>query len=290
MSKRLQKLADCQFIDIHYHAEPDLYQRRLTAIEAGKIYQSLQGIVVLKSHLGATSVQATLAQKQGLPVLPSLVLNHIAGGIDYRVILRALAEYQPLIPAKMIVHFPTITGRKFQSKLSRQLVHPALSEQCFVGETVFDERKRLRRKAIDVLKMTQDYPLVLSTGHASKDETYALLDACVRYRVPALLLNQPAHPLTALLAEELQEISQHDFVWIEQTVLTYLLGHQDSDDLAKVLRQVPRVIYSSDLGQTSQMDITDWLNYSANLFAELGLSSERKEALCRTNALALLSL
>lgn len=290
MSKLLQKLADCQFIDIHYHAEPDLYQRRLTAIEAGKIYQSLQGIVVLKSHLGATSVQATLAQKQGLPVLPSLVLNHIAGGIDYRVILRALAEYQPLIPAKMIVHFPTITGRQFQSKLSRQLVHPALSEQCFVGETVFDERKRLRRKAIDVLKMTQDYPLVLSTGHASKDETYALLDACVRYRVPALLLNQPAHPLTALIAEELQEISQHDFVWIEQTVLTYLLGHQDSDDLAKVLRQVPRVIYSSDLGQTSQMDITDWLNYSANLFAELGLSSQRQEALCRTNALALLSL
>ncbi|HHF7347487.1 TPA: DUF6282 family protein [Legionella feeleii] len=290
MSKLLQKLADYQFIDIHYHAEPDLYQRRLTALEAGKIYQSLQGIVVLKSHLGATSVQATLAQRQGLPVLPSLVLNHIAGGIDYRVILRALAEYQPLIPAKMIVHFPTITGRKFQSKLPRQLVHPALSEQCFVGETVFDERKRLRRKVIDVLKMTRDYPLVLSTGHASKDETYALLDACVRYRVPALLLNQPAHPLTALIAEELQEISQHDFVWIEQTVLTHLLGHQDSDDLAKVLRQVPRVIYSSDLGQTSQMDITDWINYSANLFAELGLSSQRKEALCRTNALALLSL
>lgn len=290
MSKFLQKLADYQFVDIHYHADPDLYQRRLTAIEAGKIYQSLQGIVVLKSHLGATSVQATLAQKQGLPVLPSLVLNHIAGGIDYRVILRALAEYQPLIPAKMIVHFPTITGRKFQSKLPRQLVHPALSEQCFVGETVFDERKRLRREAIDVLKMTQDYPLVLSTGHASKDETYTLLDACVRHRVPALLLNQPAHPLTALSAEELQEISKHDFVWIEQTALTYLLGHQDRDDLAKVLRQLPRVIYSSDLGQTSQMDIADWLHYSANLFAELRVSSQRKEALCRTNALALLSL
>ncbi|WP_019215607.1 DUF6282 family protein [Legionella tunisiensis] len=290
MSKFLQKLADYQFIDIHYHADPDLYQRRLTAIEAGKIYQSLQGIVVLKSHLGATSVQATLAQKQGLPVLPSLVLNHIAGGINYRVILRALAEYQPLIAAKMIVHFPTITGRKFQSKLPRQLVHPALSEQCFVGETVFDEKKRLRRAAIEVLKMAQDYPLVLSTGHASKDETYALLDACIKHRVPALLLNQPAHPLTALMAEELQEISKHDFVWIEQTVLTYLLGHQNRDDLAKVLHQIQRVIYSSDLGQTNQMHITDWLNYSTKLFAELELSSQRKEALCRTNALALLSL
>lgn len=290
MSKFLKNLADYQFIDIHYHAEPDLYQRRLTAIEAGKIYQSLQGVVVLKSHLGATSVQATLAQKQGLPVLPSLVLNHIAGGIDYRVILRALAEYQPLIAAKMIVHFPTLTGRKFQSKLSRQLVDPGLSETCFVGETVFDERKQIRRKVIEILKMAQDYPLVLSTGHASKDETYALLDACVKHRVPALLLNQPTHPLTALTAEELQEISKHDFVWVEQTVLTYILGHQNREDLAKVLHQVPRVIYSSDLGQTSQMDIAAWLNYSAKLFAELELSAQRKEALCRTNALAMLSL
>lgn len=286
----LKALNDYKFIDIHYHASPDLYERRLTALEAGICYQNLGGAVVLKSHLGATSVQATLAQSQELPVLPSLVLNHIAGGIDYRVIIRALAEYQPQIAAKMIVHFPTITGRKFQSKLARELISDTLSKETLASETLFNENNQLRPEVIDILKMAKDYPIVLSTGHASKDETYCLIDACVKYGVSALLLNQPANPLTGLNAKDLNEIAKHDFVWTEQTALTYLLGHQSKEDFAAVLNTVPRLIYSSDLGQTSQMDVDNWLSYSETLFNEFKLSSQRKDELWRTNALKLLAI
>ena len=56
-----------KFFDIHYHASPDLYKRRYNATEVAKKYKSLQGAVVLKSHLGTTSVQASLLQKEGLP-------------------------------------------------------------------------------------------------------------------------------------------------------------------------------------------------------------------------------
>lgn len=289
MVNKLKALEEYKFIDIHYHAGPDLYIRRFDAIEAGNYYQQLNGAVVLKSHLGSTGVHATLAQAQGLPVLPSLVLNQIAGGIDYRVIIRALAEYQPLIAAKMIVHFPTITGRRFQSKLTRRIVHPHLGEYCFANETLFNDRNQLRKKVIDILKMAGDYPIVLSTGHASKDETYRLIEACIKYKVSALLLNQPANPLTGMNAKELKEIACYDFVWIEQTALTYLLGHQNKEDLSEVLSTVPRVIYSSDLGQTSQMGIDSWFSYSKKLFEEFSLSSKRKEELWRSNALALLS-
>lgn len=64
-----------------------------------------------------------MAQAEGYPVLPSLVLNDIAGGFDYRVIIRALLEYKPLIEARMIVHLPTITGRAYQSRLARNLTY-----------------------------------------------------------------------------------------------------------------------------------------------------------------------
>jgi hypothetical protein len=224
-----------QFIDIHYHAAPDLYERRLTALEAGRCYQALKGAVVLKSHLGATSVQASLAQSEGLPVFPSLVLNHIAGGIDYRVIIRALTEYQGLMPVKMIVDFPTMTGRKYQSKLSRQLKHEVWQQYTLLGETLFNEAKQLRKEAIDILKLAKDYPIVLSTGHAAKEEVYSLVEACIKYDVPDLLLNQPANPLTGLDAKALRELAQYDFIWIEQTLLTYLLGHQSKEDFAEVL-------------------------------------------------------
>jgi hypothetical protein len=286
----MRALADYKFIDIHYHACPDLYERRWNAIEAGQIYQSLNGAVILKSHLGATSIQATLAQRMGLPVFSSLVLNHIAGGLNYRVILQALSEYQPLITAKMIVHFPTITGRKIQSKLSRTLTHPYLSEHSQKSETLFNTKQQLRKEVIDILKMASDYPIVLSTGHASQEEVYQLIDACIQYKVPALLLNQPANPLTGLKAQALNELVKNEFIWVEQTALTYLLGHQDKDDFTAVLTSIPRVIYSSDLGQTNQMDVADWLAYSTHIFGELGISEQRKDDLMRSNALKLLNL
>lgn len=284
------KLTEYTFIDIHYHASPDLYERRWHALKAGQIYQSLNGAVFLTSHLGATSVQATLAQKLGLPVFPSLVLNHLAGGINYRVILHALNEYQPVTAAKMLVHFPTITGRHFPSKLSRQLINPNLSQYSQHGETLFNRQKKLRKNAIDILKMANDYPIVLTTGHASAEEIYSLIDACITYNVPALLLNQPAHPLVNLNAAALNELVKNEFVWVEQTVLTYLLGHQDKEDFTALLTTTPRVIYSSDLGQTNQMDIENWLDYSNTLFAELQLSPQRKTDLICSNAAKLLTL
>ncbi|APF04403.1 TPA: DUF6282 family protein [Legionella pneumophila] len=283
-------LKKLKFIDIHYHATPDLYIRRRNAIEAGKLYHSLYGAVVLKSHIGSTGVQATIGQEMGLPVFPSVVLNHINGGINYRAIIRALSEYQPLFSGKMIVDFPTITGRKFQSKLSRKLTHDNLKQYTQQVETLFGSKQQLRKEVIDILKMARDYPIVLTSGHASRDEIYRLIDACNQYDVPSLLLSQPSNPLTGLKFPELNELLKNEWLWVEQTALTFILGHQDKQDFSQVLTHLPRVIYSSDLGQPSQMDIPEWLHFSKRIFHELDLSEKRKEELLLSNAIALLNL
>lgn len=282
--------APYKFIDIHYHAAPDLYVRRLDALSAGRIYQLLQGAVILKSHLGSTSVQASLAQCEGLPVFPSLVLNDIAGGIDYRVVLKALSDYQPSIPSKLLVHFPTITGRSYHSKLKRQLTHPHLSKISLKSQTVSNEQGTLRKEVLDIFKLARDYPIVLSSGHASKEEVYRLLDTATKYQLTAFLLNQPANPLTGLMADELLALSKdYPFLWVEQTLLTYLLGHQSQEDLRRVLCSLPRVIYSSDLGQTNQMDIFSWFGYATRLLKTFNVSPAREQALWKMNALRLLS-
>ncbi len=286
----LKKLSDYKFIDIHYHAEPDLYTRCLDALDAGKDYAKLEGAVVLKSHLGSTTVHATLAQKAGYPVFASLVLNSIAGGIDYRVIMQALAEYQPIIEAKLLVHFPTITGRKHNSTLNRKLTNPHLQAYSLKGLNLTKESSvfELKNEVVDIIKMSRDYPITLSSGHANKEEVYALVDACDKYQVK-LLLNQPANPLTNLNADELLKITECPWIWVEQTFLTYILGYQDENDFTDVLQKVPRVIYSSDLGQTNQMDISGWRLHSQQKFEELTLSYERKEELWKTHALTLLT-
>lgn len=281
-------LTNATFIDLHYHAAPDLYARRYSAIEAGRLYKSLHGAVVLRSHLGSTAVQATLAQEEGLPVFPSVVLNKIAGGIDYRVVMRALAEYQGEEKVRLLVDFPTQTGRGYKSKVTRELCFPNLKDVAFEPETLFDESLQLKQSAVDILKMARDWPIVLSTGHASKEEVYAFLEACEKFNVPKVLLNQPANPQTGLFQSELMAIHS-DKVYVEQTALTAVVGHQSEQDFYGVLKNVHNVIYSSDFGQTSQMDVHDWLTFSNDAFERAQLSEERRAAVAKFNPTALLS-
>ncbi len=283
------KLSDFHFIDVHYHSNPDLYQRRYDAMTVGQHYKKHQGAVVLKSHLGATSVQASLAQAQGLPVLASVVLNDIAGGLDYKVVVRALMEYQPIIQARLIVHLPTITGRKYHSKLKRQLRHEQFAGFSQKPLTVFDDHHRLKPEVKELIRLSANEPVVLSTGHASKEETYALLEESSRYAGCRLMLNQPANPLTGLKAPELAQIAGQPNVFIEQTALTYLLGHQTEQDFSQVLLTVPRVVYSSDLGQTSQMDIDDFFCSSKQYFERFAIPAQRVLDICKNHPVEMLA-
>jgi len=278
------------FIDIHYHANPDLYKRKYNVLQVGRKYQQLNGAVVLKSHLGSTAVQATIAQNEGLPVFPSMVLNDISGGIQYKSILRALAEYQPIYPSKLIVDLPTITGRKHSSKLSRAMNYPHMRKHLSLPTTINIKDKFIKNTLKDIFKLGCDYPVVISTGHSSKEEVYSIIDLCDQVGSPPLLLNQPANPLTGLKAHELIEISKLSSIWIEQTALTYLLSYQEKHDLKKVLTQIKNVIYSSDLGQVSQIDIMDWIEQSEKLFSEFRISTSRKVEICLINPSALLTI
>ncbi|WP_199154435.1 DUF6282 family protein [Chromobacterium sp. ASV23] len=276
------------FIDVHYHAGPDAYIRRHSVVGAAQHYAQEEGWVVLKNHLGCTAAQAWEARQLGLPVSGSIVLNEIAGGIDTRVVERSLCQHGEG-PLRLIVHLPTVTGRKHNSRLSRSLSHSILRDKEIGPLTVSGEDGRLTVAACDVLRMAKDYPIVISTGHANRDEVLRLVDAAVRFDVPRLMLNQPANPLTGLNADDLADIGQAPMVYVEQTALTYLLGYQDKEDFSRVLSALPRVIYSSDLGQVSQPDIATWLEMSRGYFHEFGLSAARVDEVCRANPLEMLT-
>ncbi|AYZ65618.1 hypothetical protein EGY31_20230 [Burkholderia multivorans] len=281
-------IAQATFIDVHYHAGPDAFVRRRSVLDAGARYREAGGWVVLKNHLGCTAAQAWEARQAGLPVSASIVLNEIAGGIDRRAVERSLCQHGEG-PVRLIVHFPTVTGRKHASRLARERSHPILDQRAIAPCTVSDADGRLKDSVVDILRMARDYPLVISTGHANRDEVYRLVDAAIRHDVPRLMLNQPANPLTGLRAAELRDIASAPMVYVEQTALTYLLGYQDADDFRAVLADVPRVVYSSDLGQTSQPDIADWLRTSSGWFDAFGLSRERIDDITRVQPLALLT-
>ena len=286
----MSDIGEIGFLDIHYHSNPDLYHRRYTALEAGQFYRESGGGVVLKSHLGSTACAAHIAQANGYPVWGSVVLNDIAGGISYKSVLRALANSKPDEGMRLLVHFPTITGRAHQSRLERQGVYPKYQTDLCQPLTVSDEQGYLRQSVWDIIKMAKDFPITLSTGHANQAEVFELVNACLKIGVDRLLLNQPANPMTGLSYTDLKQLTQEPLVWIEQTALTYLLGYQSFGDFQNVIKHLPQVIYSSDLGQTSQMMVAEWCQRTTHWFDRMNLSKRRRNEVCHKNPIKLLSL
>ncbi|WDO05451.1 DUF6282 family protein [Streptomyces murinus] len=278
------------FVDVHYHVGPDAYVRRHTAATAGDQYARLGGWVVLKNHLGSTAAQAWEARQQGLPVSGSIVLNDIAGGLDTRAVEQAVVQHGEDSGLRLIVHLPTVTGRTHTSRLSRTPAHPLLARDGLRPLTVTDGDGALKAEAREILRMARDLPIVISTGHADGREVALLVEEAVRLDVPRVMLNQPANPMTGLSCADLLDIASAEQVYAEQTALTYLLGYQDWDDFAAVLAKVPRALYSSDLGQTSQMDIGEWTTHSRDWFEKAGLDEGRITEVVRDAPLRMLSL
>ncbi|OIK27491.1 DUF6282 family protein [Streptomyces malaysiense] len=278
------------FVDVHYHVGPDAYVRRHTAVTAGEQYARLGGWVVLKNHLGSTAAQAWEARQQGLPVSGSIVLNDIAGGLDTRAVEQAVVQHGEDSGLRLIVHLPTVTGRTHKSRLARTPAHPLLARDGLRPLTVTDGEGGLRAEVREILRMARDLPIVISTGHADGREVALLVEEAVRLDVPRVMLNQPANPMTGLTCADLLDIASAEQVWAEQTALTYLLGYQDWDDFSAVLAKVPRAVYSSDLGQTSQMDIGEWTTHSRDWFEKAGLDEGRVTEVVRDAPLRMLSL
>ncbi|MEV3859533.1 DUF6282 family protein [Streptomyces sp. NPDC050095] len=279
-----------RFVDVHYHAGPDAYVRRHTAAAAAGRYAELGGWVVLKNHLGSTAAQAWEARQRGLPVSGSVVLNDIAGGLDTRTVLQSVVQHGEDSGLRLIVHLPTVTGRTHRSRLARSPGHRLLARDGLRPLTVSDDHGRIRPQVRELLHAARDLPIVLSTGHASGAEVRLLVEEAVRLDVPRLMLNQPASPLTGLTAADLLDLASAEQVYTEQTALTYLLEYQDREDFDAVLARVPRVVYSSDLGQTSQMDVAQWWDQSHQWFRAAELTAERITDITRAAALRMLRL
>lgn len=277
------------FLDVHYHARPDAYLRRRGVIGTGQGYRDLGGGVVLKNHLGSSVAAAEAARELDLPVLGSVVLNAIAGGPVPRVVTQALAQVQAPHSGRLLVHLPTHTRTRHVSTLKRAISNDYVSRDGFEPCALCDDTGRLTAQVLELVRWAKDHPVVLSTGHADRDTVYRLIDAAKNSGLPRLMLNQPASPMTGLNAADLKALAGESWLFIEQTALTYLLGYQTWEDFAAVLKDVPNVVYSSDLGQTSQIDIAEWRTCSHSWFQATGLDAQRIQSIELETPLAMLS-
>lgn len=278
------------FLDVHYHANPDAYKRRFNAIEAGTAYQKMRGGVLLKSHLGCTSSVAATAQSMGLPVFGSVALNSIAGGLDLRSIKQSLCYYSGNPHCgRLVVDLPTVVPTQHRSKLKRAYANDAVERFAQVPCQLGTEQQPLFVGIDDLLDFCRDENVVLTTGHATRTQIESLLNLCVKKGGVRLLLNQPANPITRMNAAALKSLGKHGWLYVEQTSLTVLLGYQTMEDFQEVLTEVNNVVYSSDLGQIDQLSPMEWYKQSEVWFESMQVSPVRVKTITLTNPLHMLS-
>ncbi|MED7948528.1 DUF6282 family protein [Streptomyces sp. BE303] len=281
--------ADRQVVDVHYHAGPDLYRRRLTAAGAGRAYAGIDGWVAVKSHLGSTAASAWEARQEGLPVSGAVVLNELAGGVRTRVVEQAVYAHGPDSPARLLVHLPTHIGPAHPSPLHRAPFHPLLDLERWRGPRILDGTGRLARPVREVLRAARDLPVVLATGHCDREETLRVADEAARLDVPRLLLTHATHPMSGLTPADLAGLADLPGLYVELTALMLLLGHRSPGHLAELVRAHPRIVFSSDLGQPDQPDPAGWLVRNAEWFRAAGLTGTQVRAVTRLNPAALLA-
>ncbi|MFE5580844.1 DUF6282 family protein [Kitasatospora sp. NPDC056531] len=276
-------------VDLHYHAGPDLYRRRLTSLGAGRAYQDVGGWVVLKSHLSSTAARAWEARQEGLPVSGTLVLNELAGGVRPRAVEQAVYAHGPDSPARLVVHLPTLVGHTHCSPLRRTPFHPLLDPERWRTRPVLDDNGRLRRDVREVLRAARDLPVAVATGHSDREAVLRIVDEAVRLDLPRLLLTHATHPMSGFTPDNLTDLSQVPGLYVEITALTLLLGHRDAGHLSELVHAHPRVLFSSDLGQPDQPDVKEWLDLSAQWFRDAGLTNREIRAITWANPVNLLT-
>ncbi|GHB12304.1 hypothetical protein GCM10010512_49570 [Streptomyces thermoviolaceus subsp. thermoviolaceus] len=278
-----------QVVDVHYHAGPDLYRRRLTVGGAGRAYAGLDGWAVVKSHLASTAASAWEARQEGLPVSGAVVLNEVAGGVHPRVVEQAVYAHGPDSPARLLVHLPTMVASGHRSALRREPFHPMLEVDRWRTARVLEAPGRLRRAVREVLVAAKDLPVAVATGHCDREETLRLVDEAVRLGLPRLLLTHATHPMSGLTVEDVSQLADVPGLYVEFTALTLLLGHRDARHLGALVRAHPRTVFSSDLGQPDQPEPGEWLRLSRDWFEHAGLTAHQVRAVTGLNPAGLLS-
>lgn len=223
-------------IDLHFHAGPDVRDRKLTYLEAAREAQEAgMKAVLIKSHVTITADIATLLQPlvPGLRIFGGVALNDPVGGLNPHAVETALK-----LGAKQ-VWMPTLSAanhRRFEHRRG--------------GITILTRQGRLKKEASEILEILCRHDVVLSTGHLSLGETRVLVTEARRRKIQKVLVTHPDHSLIAIPAAEQKDLAREG-VFFDRCFPTKEMCALTMEKMAAMIREVGVVstVLSTDFGQ-----------------------------------------
>ncbi|HET6551316.1 MAG TPA: DUF6282 family protein [Solirubrobacter sp.] len=291
-SQRARELVRGGF-DPHVHVAPDFAPRRITDLELARrcLEVGLAGFG-LKSHYTATAERAAVvsAAVPGVRALGAIVLNHAVGGLNATAVEVAARQ------GARIVWLPTVSSEnefgevehadpdgkvpvwvRFELELRAAGVDPR-------PVPVVDADGRPLPELLEVLAVIARHDLVLATGHLSRDEIFAAVDAAVEAGVKTIVVTHPEFPSQRISPADQEELAERGAL-MERAFTTAYTGKCTWEAVFDATRAVGarHTVWGSDLGQSFNPPVEDGLALMADRFLEAGFSDEEVRVMAVDN-------
>ena len=269
--------------DTHMHISPDVVERRIDDLSLARKFAELgMAGFVLKSHYGSTAERASVvrAAVPGVDVRGAIALNRAVGGINPLAVEIAARE------GARTVWLPTVDsvneshereappGAKVPVWVKLQL---DLREQGIEIDpvAVVDDDGNVLPVLLEVLGMIARHDMLLATGHLSRDEIFAVVDAAVDAGVKDIVVTHPEFPSQDLSTEDQIALADKGAL-LERCFTTPHTGKVSWERwIANIRAAGPEnSVLSTDLGQVFNPPVEDGMALMVDRLLEAGFGAE----------------
>ncbi|QYJ16429.1 hypothetical protein Rxycam_02262 [Rubrobacter xylanophilus DSM 9941] len=270
--------------DHHVHISPDVMGRRIDDLSLARRFREL-GLsgFTLKSHYVPTAERASVVRAaEGVEVFGAIALNAAVGGMNALAVEIAAREgarfvWMPTVSAvneAEILSRSDGSGRKlpFWARLQRELEEQGVS----AGPVpVVDETGAVLPETRAVLRVVAAHGMVLATGHLSRDEIFAVVEAAREEGVRSIVVTHPEFPSQNLSARDQVRLVEQGAL-MERCFAPAYGGKVSWEVMFENIRAVgaENSFLSTDLGQPANPPVEDGIALMADRLLEAGFGEE----------------
>src|SRR3954451_14556543 len=279
--------------DPYVHVAPDFAPRRSTDLELARRCVEL-GLAAfgMMSHSTATAERAAVVNAAvGAPLARgSIVLNHAVGGLNATAVE---------VAARQGVRFVWLpTGSSLSEFAQVERAAPDGNVPVWVryerelraaGATprpvpVLDDEGGPLPDLMDVLEVVARHGLVLNTGHLSRAEVFAVVDAAAAAGVAHIVVTNPEFP-SHRFGPDYQVALAERGARLQRALTTPYTGKCTWEEVFAATRAVgaAHTVWGSDLGQVFNPPVEDGLAILADRHLAAGFSEEEVRVMAVQN-------
>jgi hypothetical protein len=248
------------------HIAPDVVERITDDLTLARRFKELgMAGFVLKSHYGCTAERASVVRAvvPGVDVLGAVSLNRAVGGMNPLAVEIAAREgartvWLPTVDSVNESHereAPPGTKVPVWVKLQLELREAGLEIDPV---PVVDGDGAVLPETHAVLAMIARHRMVLATGHLSRDEIFAVVDAAIEEGVDQIVITHPEFPSQNLPVEDQRALAERGAL-LERCFTTPHTGKVAWEQWMDNIRATgaENSVLSTDLGQVFNPPVED---------------------------------